>query len=448
MDIKLPRDVLYIINKIESANHEVYVVGGALRDSLIGKRPNDYDLTTSAKPEEIIKLFDKSILTGVKHGTVTIPLNNNNYDITTYRVESSYINKRFPESVTFTKNLYEDLLRRDFTINSLAFNPSKRIVDPFNGIDDLKKKLVRTVGDPDKRFSEDALRMLRAIRFSTNLNYNLDPKTSLAIVRNSNNLTYISKERIRNEINTILLSDYPKRGLKLISNLGLLKYIFPSLIPLIGFNQFNKYHSRNVFDHTLDVVQNTPKDLYTRLAALFHDSGKPDTFTVDSKGQGHFYGHETRSFEIAKESLSYLKYDNKTIKIVSTLVKNHMVSLDIKKETKIKKLIQEVGEENLDSLINLKKADMYGKNPDLGLETKDIDLFQDKINNIIKSEVPLSIKDLAINGNDILALGIKEGIEIGKILDYLLQKVLDNPSLNTKEKLIDLISKQKKKSNF
>ena len=270
------------------------------------------------------------------------------------------------------------------------------------------------------------------------------PKTSLAIVQNAENLSYISKERIRNEVNSILLSDYPKRGLKMISNLGLLKYIFPSLIPLLGFNQFSKHHSQNVFDHTLDVVQNTSKHLYTRLAALFHDSGKPDTFTVDSKGVGHFYGHETRSFEIAKECLSFLKYDNKTINAVSTLVKNHMVSVDTKKENKIKKLIQEIGEENLTSLMDLKRADILGKNPNVGLQTKDIDLFEEKINKILNSNEPLSIKDLAIDGSDILSLGICEGREIGKILNYLLDKVLDNSSLNTKEKLLNLVLKNRK----
>ncbi|NLC66666.1 MAG: HD domain-containing protein [Clostridium sp.] len=444
MNIKLPNDVLYIINKIESAGHEVFVVGGAIRDILIGKYPNDYDLTTSAKPQEIIDLFEKSILTGVKHGTVTIPIEGSNYDITTYRVESAYVNKRAPENVTFTKDIYEDLLRRDFTINSIAYNPNKRLVDPFNGLEDLNKRTIKTVGNPNERFDEDALRMLRAIRFATTLNYNLDPKTSLSIVENAENLKYISKERIRNEINTILISDYPKRGLKMISNLGLLKYIFPSLIPLIAFNQFNRYHDENVFDHSLEVVANTPKHLHTRLAALFHDSGKPDTFTVDKNGAGHFYGHEMRSSEITIESLKHLKYDNKTISNVYTLVKNHMVSVDIKKENKIKKLIKEVGEDNLDSLISLKRADISAKRSDIGLQNKDIDLFKDKIYNILNSNEPLSIKDLAINGNDIMSLGIKEGIEIGKILAYLLEKVLDNPSLNTKEKLIDLTLRHRK----
>lgn len=444
MNIKLPNDVLYIINKIESAGHEVFVVGGAIRDILIGKYPNDYDLTTSAKPTEIIELFEKSILTGVKHGTVTIPINGSNYDITTYRVESEYINKRAPEKVSFTKDIYEDLLRRDFTINSIAYNPKKGLVDPFNGLEDLNKRTIKTVGNPDERFDEDALRMLRAIRFATTLNYNLDPATSLSIVKNTESLKYISKERIRNEINTILLSDYPKRGLKMISNLGLLKYIFPTLIPLIAFNQFNKYHSENVFDHSLEVVDNTPKHLYTRLAALFHDSGKPDTFTVDKEGVGHFYGHEMRSSEITIDSLKYLKYDNKTINTVYILVKNHMVSVNIKKQNKIKKLIKEVGEDNLDSLISLKRADMSAKRSGMGLQNKDIDLFKDKIYNILNSDDPLSITDLAINGNDIINLGVKEGKEIGKILSFLLEKVLDNPSLNTKEKLTDLVLKHKK----
>ena len=442
MNIKLPNGVAFIIKELNRNKHEAYVVGGSIRDALIGLVPKDYDITTSANPEEVMRIFKKTIPTGLQHGTVQVITSDGMYDVTTYRSEGDYRDNRYPTNVIFIDDLVEDLKRRDITINAMAYNTEKGIIDPFNGTDDIKGRIIKAVGNPTERFKEDALRILRAIRLATVLDFNIEENTLQAIVETMDGLRFISVERIREELDNILMSDNPSRGISLLYHLGLMKYVLPELMPIAIFNQFNPHHDKDVLNHTLEVLENTPKNLTIRLAALLHDSGKPSTFTVDEKGIGHFYEHEKISAQIAKLALSRLKYDNKTISTVTKLISFHMVSLETKNELKLKKLITQLGKENLLALIDLKTADFIAK-PDSGSsKLYEVADFRDRIMHILERNDPLSVKDLAINGNDILNLGLKEGRSIGKMLNELLELVLKNPELNQRDILLNIVKKE------
>ena len=442
MNIKLPSGVSYIIRELNRNRHEAYVVGGSIRDALIGLVPKDYDITTSANPEEVMRIFKKTIPTGIQHGTVQVITSDGMYDVTTYRSEGDYRDNRYPTNVIFIDDLVEDLKRRDITINAMAYNTEKGIIDPFNGTEDIKGRIIKAVGNPTERFKEDALRILRAVRLATVLDFNIEENTLQAIVETMDGLRFISVERIREELDNILLSDNPSRGISLLYHLGLMKYVLPELMPIAIFNQFNPYHDKDVLNHTLEVLENTPKNLAIRLAALLHDSGKPSTFTVDEKGIGHFYDHEKISAQISKLALSRLKYDNKTVNTVNKLISFHMVSLETKNELKLKKLINNLGKENISALIDLKTADFIAK-PDSGSsKLYEVAEFRNRVLQIIERKDPLSVKDLAIDGNDILNLGVKEGRLIGKVLSELLELVLKNPELNKSDILLNIVKKE------
>ena len=442
MDITLPKGVGYIIKELNKNGHEAYVVGGCIRDILIGLLPKDYDITTSADPDEVIRIFKKTIPTGIKHGTVGVVTTDGIYDVTTYRSEGEYINSRYPANVIFIDDLVEDLRRRDITINAIAYNTEKGIIDPFDGTADIRGKIIRAVGNPILRFKEDALRILRAIRLATTLNFNIEEKTLFGIVETMDGLQFISVERIREELNTILLSEKPSRGISMLFQLGVMKYVIPEIMTMAVFSQFNKHHDKDVLGHTLDVVDHVPAKLHLRLAALFHDCGKPGTFTVDRNGIGHFYGHEARSAEIAETILDRLKYDRKTTKKVLTLISNHMVSTDMKNELKLKKLIQKLGKENINDLFELKTADFISKPESGNTKLFEISGLRDRMVDILDRKDPLIIRDLAVNGQDIMNLGIKEGRAVGNILNDLLEKVLKDPRLNEKETLLTIARKE------
>lgn len=443
MHIEMPTGVRTIINTIISHGYDAYLVGGSIRDVLLGKDPKDYDIATSATPEAIVAMFKKTVPTGIKHGTVEVLTEDGSFDVTTFRTEEGYIKKRHPESVTFIEDLKEDLKRRDITINALAYNEEKGLIDPFNGYADLRHRLIRAVGHPVERFKEDALRILRAVRLATVLDFNIEEHTLLSIIEEMDGLRFISVERIREELNNILMSDNPRRGMEMLFDLGLAKYVIPEILPMANFNQYNVHHDRDVLAHTLEVLNNAPKNLVVRLAALFHDSGKPRSFTLGDDGIGHFYGHEKISEEIATECLTRLKYNNRTIRLVSRLVGLHMVSPSMHNEVKMKKFLNSLGPENLPLLIDLKRADHGGK-PDTGdSHLKNLRLFEERMRNIIERNDPLTIKDLAINGNDLKELGFRSGPLIGKILQGLLELVLETPSYNTKEKLIAYLQKER-----
>ena len=441
MKINLPQDVEIIFNLLNTSGYKSYAVGGCVRDSLLNKTPKDWDITTNALPDEVVNIFQsnghKVIPTGLKHGTVTIVLNSEHYEVTTYRIDQDYTDGRHPDKVEFTNNLVEDLKRRDFTINAMAYNNIDGLIDPFHGLNYLADEIISCVGNPNERFQEDGLRILRAIRFASQLNFEIDLDTSEAIYQNRKLLKNISKERIREELNKILLSNKPSKGFKSLAGLGLLDYTIPELKDCIGFNQHNPNHDKHVFNHIMSVLDNTESDLVLRLAALFHDIGKPPTFSIGNDGIGHFYSHHLRSSDIAEEIMKRLKYDNKTIEQVSILVREHMSRYEKLRVKNTKKFINRVGIENLDRLFKLQIADIQGS-------TK-----RDDINNIIelKKEVervlnekqPLTLKDLEVNGYDLIQIGIPKGKQIGEILNELLEIVLEQPEFNQKQKLIEFM---------
>ena len=302
-----------------------YIVGGSVRDFKIGiSEPKDYDITTNALPEEIIKIFDKTIPTGIQHGTVTVMINGQGYEVTTYRIDGEYLDNRRPEGVTFVSNLKEDLARRDFTINALAFNEENGLIDYFGGIEDLNSKIIRAVGEPNKRFQEDALRMLRAIRFAARLDFHIEEKTLNGIKTNCNLILNVSNERIRDELCKILISDNPSKALRLLEETKILALILPELQAAVGFNQQNPHHDKDIFEHILAVVENCPAKLNLRVAGLLHDIAKPQCFTIDKEGIGHFYGHDRKGAVLSEQILRRLKFDNESISKISTLVKEHM----------------------------------------------------------------------------------------------------------------------------
>ncbi|WP_426350932.1 CCA tRNA nucleotidyltransferase [Alloiococcus sp. CFN-8] len=437
MIISLPKNVAYIIDTLYDKGFEAYAVGGCIRDSILGKKPNDWDITTSAPPEIIEKTFEKTIPTGIKHGTVTVLIDKEPFEVTTYRIDGEYLNNRRPEEVTFVSSLKEDLARRDFTINALAYNHKDGLKDYHNGLSDIKEGIIRTVGNPDVRFTEDALRLLRAVRFSCQLGFSLSEETYDSIKKNSSLIKNISRERIREELNKILLSDKPSKGFLLLESTGLLKYILPEAQAMVGLDQRNPHHDKDVFIHTLSVIDNAPKNLTLRLAALLHDIAKPETFTIDKKGKGHFYGHEKAGVEVSERLLRRLTYDNETIAMVKKLVSHHMMVFSSPKDSTWKKVIGDIGRENMPLLFSLQKADILASAPPHDLDK--VEKLKKRTEAIIKNGNPLYIKDLEVTGEDIMnTFLLKPGRHIGDILNYLLERVLEKPELNNKNKLLNI----------
>ena len=441
MNINTPREVKIIIDTFYRSNFEAFMVGGCVRDILLGNIPKDYDITTSAKPEITISLFDKTIPTGLKHGTVTVLISNEPYEVTTYRTEGKYIDNRRPSSVDFVTDIKEDLSRRDFTINALAYNEKVGLIDYFNGTDDIKNKIIRCVGNADKRFKEDALRMLRAVRFSCQLNFEIHENTYTAIKSNYKLINNISSERIRDELCKILISENPSKGLEILRDTKLLEVILPEINALYNFSSKCTNHNRNVFTHTLKVIDNTKNDLLLRLSALFHDVGKLNTLTPLNNGTFYgFPGHCLEGSIMVKKILSRLRFDNNTIKVVSKLIEHHLVLNATVMPTKyeVKMLLNEVGVDNINLLFALQRADINSlDNPRVFLEK--VRYTESLVNEVINNKEPLTIKDLNIAGGDLISnLKLKPSKILGDTLNYLLNVVLENPDLNSKEKLLTL----------
>jgi len=436
MKITLPPRVEFIINELEKEGYEAFAVGGCIRDSILEKKPNDWDITTNALPEAIIKTFKHTIPTGIKHGTITVMIDNLPFEVTTYRIDGEYTDNRHPDEVIFTSKLEEDLSRRDFTINAMAYNYSKGLVDPFNGLEDLREGIIKTVGNAHDRFNEDALRMIRAIRFSCQLGFHIEDKTFEAIKLNCELIKNVSIERIREEFSKILLSKEPSRGIENLRIGGLLQYFLPEVLTMFGFDQRNPHHDKDVYYHTLMVMDNTEPRLALRLGALFHDIAKPVTFTLDEKGIGHFYGHELKGKDMCEYILKRLRYDNDTIKKVSNLVYDHMSRYSNLKSSTIKKVITRVGKENLEDLFNLQEADIKASAPPF--DFSGIHHLRKKSKEILEHKEPLTVKDLLLKGDDLIRLGLKPGKLIGEILNHLMEKVLEDPKLNKKDQLEEM----------
>lgn len=437
MKIQLDTGSMHIIKTLQNQGFEAYLVGGSVRNALLKGTTTDFDITTSATPEDIMALFTHTIPTGLQHGTVTIVLDHVPYEVTTYRTEGEYLDARHPSSVQFVRDLDLDLMRRDFTINAMAYNPiTGDLVDRFGGREDLRIRMIRAVGNPSERFHEDALRIIRGIRFASQLNFNIEANTFKAMAELSRLLSHVSQERIYSELKGILMAPTPSVGIEMMLYTGALEVLLPELLPMAGFNQFSPYHDRNVFFHTMEVLDRTRAYLPLRLAALFHDTGKPHTFTMDDDGRGHFYGHEEASLEIAREVMERLKVDNKTRDTTLLLVGKHMTSLEMKKPVKIKRLIREFGKEDINLFFEFKEADMAGKSS-YAIKYNKFTALKAKVDEIIENEEALDVKDLEISGRELIQMGYPKGPVIGEVLDILLQEVLANASLNSNDYLME-----------
>lgn len=437
MQIKIPKDVEFILDKLNYIGYKAYVVGGCVRDSILNRKPKDWDICTNALPEVVVGLFDKTIPTGLQHGTVTVMINNEGYEITTFRIDGEYEDGRHPGAVEFTDDLILDLSRRDLTINAMAYNNKEGLVDPFGGVGDINNKMVRTVGHAYDRFNEDALRMLRAIRFSAQLGFVIDNEIIQTIKHLNNKLSMVSIERIRTEFEKILMSDVSR--INDLIELGAMKYIIPELELCIGIEQDNPYHCFDVYKHILYATDYIDSVLYLKLTMLLHDICKPQCEIIDENRIGHFYNHAELSFEKSIEILKRLKYDNDTIKKVSTLIKYHDREIAATKKS-IRKLLNLIGENMFRDLLKVKYADIMAQNPDKFQDRMDkLVIIKNKLNEIIEQNECVSFKDLKINGKDLIELGIAPGKEIGRLLNICLDKVLGNPELNNRKELLKWI---------
>ena len=435
---KISAGANFVLERLRENDQEGYLVGGCLRDLLLNRQPKDFDLTTSARPEELEEIFadKKLILLGKAFGTVGILVDGELIETTTFRADGTYKDGRRPEEVRFSDSLEEDLKRRDFTINAMAMDLDGKIYDPYGGKIDLANKLIKAVGDPLVRFEEDKLRILRAVRFATTYDFTIEEKTYAAIKEKSKDINQVSKERIRDELNKILLLDRPSKGIYLLEKTGLLGQIIPELMPTLGFVQLSPYHDKDLFDHILETVDRTPKKLHLRLAALLHDIGKVSTMSVDENGVGHFYGHDKVGADMAREILKRLRYDKKTIENVSLLIDRHMKASPQMGKKGLKRMIRLVGEDLIFDLMDLMIADLLAtkkdRDPSFLLERKK------EIQEILDSKTLIDKKSLAISGRDLLDLGYKEGKFLGQTLDYLTDQVIDEKIANDREDLLDL----------
>jgi tRNA nucleotidyltransferase (CCA-adding enzyme) len=442
--IKLPLNVTTIINNLYDNNYEAFAVGGCIRDSLMGRVPSDWDITTNANPMKVKVIFEnlgfKVIETGIKHGTVTVLIHKEPYEITTYRIDGEYLDNRRPSEVFFTNDLKEDLLRRDFTINAMAYNDRVGLVDFYRGLEHLKAKILCTVGTPEDRFKEDALRMLRAIRFSSTLKFSIARDVEEAIKNNYSLLKSISAERIRDEFTKIVLSPLPSYGIEKLCKFKLMNYIIPQLLTLREFNQNKKYDNNYIYSQSMNVLDSVGNSLILRLSALLLNIGKPETLIVDESGFGHFKGYNLVSEKITREVLTKLKFDNLTINRVSLLVKEYILPCNLNSKKEIKKFIIKVGEENLKDFFALVFADVKSRTNN-NFNYEDIQKVENTCYEILKNREPLYIRDLLISGNDLINLGLPKGKLIGETLNYLLLEVLQSPDLNGKEILLELAKK-------
>lgn len=422
-----------LVKRLEDAGFETYLVGGAVRDKLLGKEIHDIDLTTRARPSDIMRIFSdlKLIDIGKKFGTIKVIYKSKEYEITTFRAESSYKDKRHPGEISFSNTVEEDLKRRDFTINAMAERKGQ-IVDLFSGKKDLSQKIIRAVGNPYERIEEDYLRALRAVRFATVLDFSIEKNLKDAIKNKASNLEEISKERIRDEIDKILLSDKPSRGIRLLDELNLLTYIFPEVKKMKGFDQHSSHHNLDLFDHSMKVLDLSPKNLKTRMAALFHDTGKVQSFFLDENGEGRFFGHQDISKEIIEKRLKELKYPKKFIENTSLLVQRHMDNTNTYTKKSVRKLLRKVGDENIYDLFDLQRADVLSTVHD---NTENISNAEIILEEIINSDTPRKKDQIDFSGHDLIKMGFKEGKELGIILNEVYNLVMDEKLANKKNEI-------------
>ena len=440
MQIQLPDKVHKIINTLEEAGYEAYAVGGCVRDSILGREPDDWDITTSAKPEEIKRLFPRTIDTGIRHGTVTVMLDKEGFEVTTYRIDGDYEDSRHPKEVTFTANLAEDLKRRDFTINAMAYNESRGLVDLYGGLADMEAGIIRCVGDARERFTEDALRMMRAVRFSAQLGYRIDEKTREAIKALAPNLRKISAERIQTELVKLVVSPHPDY-LRIAYEMCITAQVLPEFDLCMETPQNNPHHCYNVGEHILHSMLAVRADKVLRLGMLFHDIGKPQTMTVDEHGITHNRKHPVVGAEMTRKILRRLKFDNDTTDKVTKLVLYHDQEIGAT-QTGVRRAIHRMGENIFPLMIAVYRADISAQS-DYKREEKlqKLSYIEGLYEEICRKGDAVNLKDLAITGADLIAQGMKPGREIGAVLQELLDIVLEDPTLNTPEQLLEISKK-------
>lgn len=435
--VKLPPDVAYIINELQRAGYEGYAVGGCIRDSILGRTPNDWDITTSALPQQVKQIFPRTIDTGIRHGTVTVMLRRTGYEVTTYRIDGVYEDSRHPKEVTFTPSLKEDLKRRDFTINAMAYNDRDGLVDIFDGQKDLKEGVIRAVGDVGQRFTEDALRMMRAVRFAAQLGYAVEESTKRAITELAPRLSMISAERIQAELVKLVTSSHPEQ-MEILYETGITAQVLPEFDRMMQTEQHNPHHCYSVGMHTIRAMQSIEADKVLRLAMLFHDMGKPDCLTTDEDGVDHFHGHAQRSQEIATDVLRRLKFDNDTIRQVSSLAKYHDSEI-IAEPKYVRRALNRIGEDIFVRLFAVKAADIAAQSDyQRAQKLEELEKLHAVYEQVKAQRQCFEIKDLAVTGKDLIAAGLQPGPQLGKCLQTLLDAVIDDPDCNQKEILLEL----------
>ncbi len=436
--IPIPDTVTKVLKKLSANGFECFLVGGCVRDSLLGKEPKDYDVTTNARVEQIKAVFEgvggfRVIETGVKHGTVTVLSDGFPIEVTTYRIDGTYSDGRRPDAVTFSDGIEDDLSRRDFTINAIAYSPEAGFVDMFGGVYDIKRGILRCVGEADRRFDEDALRMLRGMRFASVLDFDVEKDTAEAIHRNKSSLDKLAKERITAELFGLLCGEHAADVLEMYSDI--IALILPPIADMFGVEQDNPHHIYDVWNHTLHVVKNIPADIVLRLAALLHDVGKPYCKTVDADGIGHFYGHGDVGADISRWIFDkYLRTDRKTAERVILLVRNHD-ELIVPNRSTVHRELAKYGEDVLRQLIALQKADVMGQSPKFLCRLAELDEAERILDELVSENVCVTLNDLKINGNDLIDLGFERGRRLGNTLDALLNEVCDGKIKNETEVL-------------
>lgn len=440
VNIYIPPHVSDVMARLNSTGHAAHIVGGCVRDALRGVTPADHDVTTSALPDETVKIFRSAgyrvIETGIAHGTVTVLTAEEPIEITTYRIDGEYKDHRHPQAVAFTRSLKEDLARRDLTVNAMAYSEVDGLIDPFGGSSDLEKGVIRAVGDPEKRFDEDALRILRALRFASALDFQIDGATSRAMLSQKHLLSNISAERIQVELSKLIVGVGCERILT--ENAVILTEIIPELAPCVGFQQHNPHHIYDVYTHTVKAVQFCPPDRNLRFAALLHDCGKPSVFSVGSDGVGHFYGHSEKSVELAAVVLDRLKLDNASKKEILTLIRWHDPVIE-ETESSVGRWARRLGVPMLKKLLALKAADNLAQAPSCYDRLASYDRILRILDDIVEKNACFSLRDLAVNGDDLICeLGMRSGKQLGDVLKYLLDAVISGKTTNDKQKLLEL----------
>ena len=432
IQIQIPEKAKYIIETIQNAGFEAYVVGGCVRDSILGRSPDDWDITTSAKPEQVKALFHRTVDTGLQHGTVTVLMEKEGYEVTTYRVDGEYEDGRHPKEVTFTASLEEDLKRLDFTINAMAYNPSSGLVDLFGGLEDIERRIIRCVGNPLERFTEDALRIMRAVRFSAQLGFTIEEETRKALKVLAPNLKHVSAERIKVERVKLLMSPHPDY-LRVAYEAGITAEFLPEFDACMACMQNNPHHMDTVGEHIANALQYVEPDKVLRLSILLHDIGKPQTKTTDANGIDHFYGHAQIGEELTAKILRRLKFDNDTIRNVRRLVLHHD-DRPATTSSSVRRAANRIGADLFPLYLNVCRADILAQTKETQeSKLQNLSEIEPIYEQILEKQQCFTLKQLAVTGRDLIAEGIPAGPRLGEILEKLLEEVLEEPEKNERE---------------